>query len=426
MVLGGRVSLGGAQKPPIKTGPFWCAASAFMAASFGAFPAAAQTESESWVLSLPRPGYDAHQLQLGPATVDVSVTAETAYQSNIFATPTNEVDDFVFQIRPDVSAEIEQDGNVFALRAYGAIRRFAENGQEDTNAYGARGSARIMMNRSNTLTASGGYDRSYDRRDDPEASLAAADPLTEVDIVLADLAHELRRGRFGLITGAGFQQADYLSATEDDRDLATLRVSTRALLEVFNAVDLFTEGYGTFRNARLPVDRNGVDRDAKAYGVRTGLAIDLTDTLNGDVGVGVFRAELEDPVLEDFTGLSASGQLRWSPWPRTGVIFDVFRGDVATVRSGASGRIDFQLGLEVIQEIRHDLRGRASVNYVKRRFRSASSEMERDIILRAGGDYLFNRHVALQFYYQVKNRDSTRIGDDFDAHALGLALELQY
>ncbi len=389
-------------------------------------PAFAQDDANGWVLDLPRPGYEPRQISAGPATIDASLTVETVFNSNIFATPTDEEEDVIFLVSPFVSAEAPWRNTVFNAVAYANLRRFAENTQENVNTFGVSTSVGAKMGGSQTASVEARYDRTFERRDDPDANTTSADPLTTIDNVGAEFQHTYRPGRFGVSSAFGVTKSDYRSIVDDDRDMTTYQISSRGLIGVSSQIDAFVQGFATFRDARLAVDRTGVNRDSATFGALTGVALDVTEKLDGEIGVGVFRADLDDPTLDDFTGVSVLGNLRWSPRPRTGVILNVFRGDVATIRSGASGRVDFRAGVEVIQEVRHNIRGRASVRYRNGRFRTTNPETEKDVIVRAGGEYLLNRNVALTADYELRNRDSTRIGDDFTAHSFGVALELSY
>src|SRR3546814_6314246 len=106
---------------------------------------------------------------------------------------------------------------------------------------------------------------------------------------------------------------------------------------------------------RLSVDRGGLDRDATTLGFLTGAGLDIGTKWRGEIGVGLFRTNSDDPTLRSFSGFAANGKITWSPDERTAVTADVFRGDVATVQSGAGGRIDTRIGLRLDQEIRHNL-----------------------------------------------------------------------
>ena len=388
-------------------------------------PAFAQNEP-AWVLDLPQPGYEPRNLRVGTATVEASVETGLEFNSNIFATPNNEEEDLIVRIGPEITAASRWRNYALGAGAYANFRRFLENERENTETFGVNATVIAEVSREHKLSTEVRYDRSFERRDDPDANSTAADPLTKIDIVGANIRYEFRPGRFGLAAGAGVSKSNYLSVQDDDRDMTTFNVSTRALAGVSPDIDAFVEGYLVFRDARLDVDRNGVNRDTDTFGVRAGIAVDLTEKLTGEVSAGIFDANPQDPTLDDFSGFSASGRLRWSPRARTGVVLSVFRGDVATIRTGASGRIDTRLGVEVIQEVLHNVRVRGGVGYREGEFRTVNPQIEEDVTARVGGEYLLNRHIAVNADYRFRSRNSTLDTDDFNMHSFGVSLTLQY
>src|SRR3546814_7841793 len=70
--------------------------------------------------------------------------------------------------------------------------------------------------------------------------------------------------------------------------------------------------------------------------------------------VGVFRFDPKDRTLKPYTGLQFAAAMSYAIRPRTAITLDAFRGDVATVRTGALARTDTRIGIGVQQEVRQD------------------------------------------------------------------------
>src|SRR3546814_8261422 len=83
---------------------------------------------------------------------------------------------------------------------------------------------------------------------------------------------------------------------------------------------------------------------------------DLGGKLRGELNVGVFRFDPKDRTLKPYTGLQFAAAMSYAIRPRTAITLDAFRGDVATVRTGALARTDTRIGIGVQQEVRHNLR----------------------------------------------------------------------
>jgi hypothetical protein len=89
------------------------------------------------------------------------------------------------------------------------------------------------------------------------------------------------------------------------------------------------------------------------------------------------------------------------------VLFQAFRGDVATIRSGALGRVDTRLSLALDQEAHHDLIVRSFVALRNVHYRGSIDRDQRYLTVGAGLRYLLNRHVSL-----LLDADWTRRGAD--------------
>ncbi len=378
------------------------------------------------VQDLPTPGYEPRLIRKGSIVLGPQVKLSAIGDSNVFATSTNEDADIVYLVEPSVSFNRQGSNSTFKANTYASIRQFAEYTQENVNTFGVEASTGHRLNSTHIISTNFGFDRTFERRNDPESSNNLAVSPTNINILSGDVGYIYRPGRFGLALRAGASKADYLATFDDDRDLTTYRVSVRSLVAVSNKIDVFVEGYNNWRDARTAVDRTGINRDNSTLGINAGFAFDITGKLQGEAGIGYFNASQDDPVLENFSGLGASGRLSWRPNLRTSVSVSFFRGDVATVRFGANGRIDTRIGLDIIQEVRHNLLLRGNINYRQGEFRTALEQTETDFNIQAGAEYLLNRHIAVALDYSLRSRNATILTDEYEGNRLGLSLKLTY
>ncbi|MCJ8159307.1 outer membrane beta-barrel protein, partial [Sphingomonas sp. LaA6.9] len=190
--------------------------------------------------------------------------------------------------------------------------------------------------------------------------------------------------------------------------------------------DAFVEGFATKRDARTAVDRNGVDRDTTTYGGNVGVQLDIADRIKGDLGLGVYRAEYQDATISDHTGFSASGRIVWRPRVRTSITGQVFSGDVATIRGGASSRTDTSGSIRVDQEVRHNLLAYALVGVVDTSYRGASGRNLTTLTGAAGVEYLMNRSISIKLDTAYMDRSANLPTDAFNKFRVGVALRLRY
>ncbi|RJF93646.1 outer membrane beta-barrel protein [Sphingomonas cavernae] len=386
---------------------------------------AQRADEDEPISELPRPGYEPRNLRIGTAILSPEAEFGATYDDNIFATATAADDDVVFRLAP--RARLTQQTPHLNLRmdAYASILRYAENGSEDTESYGISSSAQYRRD-VHTLSGTFRYDRSFERRTDPEADFNLARPPSEIDLASAELRYAYRPGRFGVQLSAGADKANYLPQVDADRDQTSYRGAVRAFIEVSGGMDAFVEGFATKRDARTPVDRNGVDRDASTYGGNVGVQLDIADRVKGDIGLGVFRAEYQDPTITDRTGFSASGRIVWRPRVRTAITGQVFSGDVATIRGGASSRTDTSASLRVDQEVRHNLLMHAQLGVLDTKYRGLNGRNMTTLSGGVGAEYLINRSLSVKVDASYMDRSANQVTDEFNKFRLGVALRVRY
>ncbi|MEL7491275.1 MAG: outer membrane beta-barrel protein [Pseudomonadota bacterium] len=390
-------------------------------------PALAQpSEDILSVMDLPRPGYEPRTLRFGNSVIAPRLDLSAIANSNIFGRPDNEEEDILFIINPSAAIATRAGALTINTDLQATARRFLENTQDNLETFGIESTASYQFSQSHSGFLSASFQRGYEVRTDPEANDDITVTPTLINTVDISGGYTFRPGRFGVSIQGGVNQPNFLRAEDDDRDLTSVRGSIRGIVGLSDRIDFFTEGYVTSRDFRTAVDRTGVNRDGTTFGLRSGIALDITDRLQGDIGIGVFDASFEDDALEGFTGFGASGRLSWRPRARTNVALNFFRGDFATITNGASGRIDSSVGVSVIQEARHNLLLRANLNYRTREFRTAANNTQRDFGAGLGVEYMLTRHVSIFGEYRYRQRNADQPLDEFDQQQFGLTLKLVY
>ncbi len=378
------------------------------------------------VARLPRPGYERRTIQLGRFILEPDLDLSAVAESNVFAAPDNEEEDVLFLVNPALGVSGRLAGVDFRTDVTASVRRYLETDQENIELFGATTVLQRNLGTTQKFSVTLGAQRDFERRFDPEANDNTSLPPTLINTVNGGFQYDYRPGRLGFSASANVRKTDFLRSEDADRDGVLYSGSIRGLVGISSRIDFFAETYAVARDFRTAFDRNGVNRDNLTVGGRSGIALDFTDTLQGDVGFGFFRATFDDAALEDFSGFGANGSLAWRPRTQTNVNLNFFRGDVATIRTGAQGRIDSTVGLNVAQEVRHNLIARANAGYRHRRFRTAANLTEEDVNAGAGLEYLINRYASVRADYAFTRRRGDNASEEFDAHRFGLTLSFNY
>ncbi|MBB5714287.1 outer membrane beta-barrel protein [Sphingomonas aerophila] len=378
------------------------------------------------IANLPRPGYEPRNLRMGNIVIVPALETTATYNSNIFATDRRRVGDVIFAVQPSVEAR--RDSPKFSTRARGYARlyRYADNSRENANEFGISADGRRSIGSRQGVSARVSVDRTFQRRSDPEADVDRA--LRPVKINVADGSFDYRYDgpKFGLVASAGVLNVNYLTREDADRDVSSYRGSLRATLPIGNRIGTFVQGAFTRRDARLAVDRSGIDRDVSTISGLAGVSFDLTDRLQGELGGGIFRANPDAPGLESFSGLAVSGRMLWRPRVRTAVILDASRGDVATIRIGAIGRVDSRYSLSVDQEVYHNLLFHAGAGLRNVSYRGAPTQDQRFLRGELETRYLVNRLVTLVAAADYTRRRADLADNRFKRWQLTLGVTLAY
>jgi hypothetical protein len=387
--------------------------------------AQSDTRNES-IRDLPRPGYEPKQIRLGSTVVSPEVIAGGEYDSNVYATSRNADDDLLLTLAPTVAVRHDDgrmrlDANLFAV-----LRHYDEHPREDVNTFGLTSTGRWQTANDQSLTGRIDAERSFQRRGDPEARTDTLRGPARINVGRVELGYQYQPGRFGLTVNGAAEKLNFLPRDEDDRDLLTLRGSTRVSVRATPRISAFVEGYINKRDARTAVDRTGVDRDALTKGALAGIAVSVADRLQGEFGLGVFRSNPDDARLRSFTGFAASGSMVWRPRVRTSLTAEVFRGDVATIRAGANGRIDARGSLRLDQEVRHNLLFSATVGVRNTRYRGSIDRNQTTYTGEVESTYLVTRHVQLVASVRFARRDADQRLEEFERVRGGLAVRLVY
>lgn len=352
----------------------WVTASAAaFAANFGTAAMAQDMDSPVSPSKIPRPDYDYDGVDIGSFKLKAEVKARIDHNDNIFLTSANEEKDFRVHLDPSLTVTTQVGSGSITAQANLGLRRHFRINREDSTTYSASLNYNVSGVKSENFNATIGAGRNIERRADPETRAGPTDLPRKINAFLAEAFYTRASGKIRITANVGTEKYNQLAAPDDDRDMTVYRASVAVGYKFSSSLDLYTQLYFNRRDFRLKQDFGGVDRDQNTYAIVFGVQRDIGNRLHGKMGVGVFRTDpAQVVILPPYTGLRLDGEITWIPRDRTGFNFRISRGDVATVRSGASTRVDTVARFIVDQEIRHNLLAQLSVAYVSLRYRGES------------------------------------------------------
>ncbi|MCO6048809.1 outer membrane beta-barrel protein [Mesorhizobium sp. RP14(2022)] len=219
----------------------------------------------------------------------------------------------------------------------------------------------------------------------------------------------LERDIYGDVTLAN---GDTLSQEARNSTLAALRFRTG--YEVSPALQPFVEAEIGRRFYDEEEDESGTERSANRLGLRTGVALDLREKLQGEIAVGYLRESFDDSGLDPIQGVSLDGTLAWSPLRGTNVALRAATTIESTTAVNESGSLVHDLRLDVERTLRANLTARASLGLSWRDYVGSdghdltwSAELETT--------YWFNRDFGLTGRLRHEQLSSSFEGRDYDA-----------
>ncbi len=384
---------------------------------------AQQIQRGEALLSLPRPGYETGRWQVGNVTLLPLLTTEAHYDSNVFATSRDTIGDTVANIGPrlDIVADGRRLNLTGDIEANGRIH--ATQSSEDSFTFGGGAGASFAAGGATQIDGKLHFDRAIQSRADPEANPTLFHPA-RLNSFVSELGYRYNRSRVDIAVRGGVQSINYLDPNEADRDLTSYSASVRLGLVLSPRITAFVQGYGNRRNARLAVDRNGIDRDVTTFGALGGFTLDITGRWRGEVGIGGFKAN-PDGALPSFSGLALDAKMLWMPTPRISLTFDASSGDVGTIRAGASGRVDDKFALHFDAEARHNLLVHAGITYDATSYRGSIDRRLQTWLAEAEVELLLNRNLSLFVAASQTNRHANSVFDRFERTTVGVGVRLR-
>lgn len=386
--------------------------------------AAAQVDEPTSPLDLPRPGFEYDGIDIGSFKLKPELRLAFDYNSNVFLTSQNAQDDLRVHIDPAVSLARDIGSGRLTAEAHASLRRHLDTKSEDSNAYGASLNFGMSAIKAENFRATIGASRNIERRADPEARAGPADPPRLINAMLAEAEYSRAIGKIRLTIGVGAEKYNQLAAADDDRDMTTSRASVTVGYRMASTLDVFVEGYVNRRDFRLALDFRGIDRDQNTYGAIFGFKREIGSRIHGNIGLGFFRTapEAANPIVPPYTGFRIDTEFTWLPRDRTSINFRLSRGDVATVRSGASTRVDTVGRILIDQEIRHNLLGQLSVSYVDLFYIGESRGHLKNVASSARLEYLADRRTSVFTSFTYEQRFARDAIEDYRVATLAIGL----
>jgi hypothetical protein len=381
----------------------------------------------------PRPDYEARGLRTGAFLVYPKITATYEHNDNIYAAETNEVDDNVLRLTPEVALTSDWPRHALAAYARGTFNRFQDFGTEDTDDYGFGASGRLDVLRNASISGGADHARLTEPRTSPNSPAAALEPV-QYDLASARVLASREFNRLKLSGRYGYQDFDYRSPPRTGGGIVDQSFRDRSIMEFMGRADyavspdtaLFFEVTGNTRDYDRQPPAAPLQRDSDGVQALVGANFELGALTRGEIAVGYISQSFKDPTLDKIDGFGARAQVEWFPTELTTLTFAGSRSVEDSATPGAGAYLSSNISAQIDHELMRNVILTAQAAY---------GEDEYDVIGRrderknfgVSATYMINRVVGVTASYSYANQDTVKgVGSPFTVNKFAATLTAQF
>jgi len=346
--------------------------------------------------------------QIGSFTLRPEVGVSGVYDSNIFATPTDEVEDSIMLFAPALAADSSWARHKLDFDLGGAFARYSSNDDEDYDDYWASTDGRYDLSDNSNVFGGLGYSHEHEDRGSPEDEQAGDEP-TVYDSSRAHAGISHAWGKLSLRLGGTYEDLKFDDAgtlTNADRDRVVTGAGGRLSWQLHPQYTVYGQGILDQRDYDNSLDDNGYQRDSDGYRAAAGLLATFTNRFKGEAYLGYLSQAYDDPRFDDVGKPDYGGSLSWRPTPRTIVAAELERSLEETTLAGSSGYLYTALTGSVRHKLTPRMNVNAGVSAAEANYNDISRE-DRYYSARLGMVYYLTTRWYMGAEYRVLVRDSS-------------------
>jgi hypothetical protein len=386
------------------------------------------------VADRPRPDFDATPIDVGSFQLFPSLSVGANYDSNIYATQTNEKSDTILKVNPSATLQSNWGRHALAATVVGDLNYYNHNSSENNTNAALQVEGRYDIARQTWLAGNLSQQRATEPRSNPSNPGSTAEP-TQYD--LTKFGVEAFRGAGLLSTkleydGSKYNYNDPNRTTGGKLDLVGRdrmqhKVTGEVGYEVSGNFKPFVRAYYDMRD----YDKNPV-RDSNGYDVVVGSKADFGGIVTAEAYVGYLAHDYEDFAKGDVRTMDFGGNVLWNVTTLTSVTLEVDRNLQETTTGGiitptaSTGYLSTGGSLTVTHELMRDLLVEAHADYTENDYNRAAGRTDELMGVGIGSRYFVNRNVFLDGTYDFSERDSNIAGSDYDKHIVFARVGAQY
>ncbi|MGN6270913.1 MAG: outer membrane beta-barrel protein [Sphingomonas sp.] len=383
------------------------------------------------VMERDQPLYDPKAYHFGTLEVMPRVSAETIYDSNIFAVR-HSTGDLIARLHPRVDAGLDLDSANIKLAADVDHQQYLGHPSQSTTDVAFGSSLRYDRSRDTSFSLGSRLAELTESRTDPSAPLNTQKPIRyDLASVYVGGVHSFNRlriaGRLGAERRSYHNGRDMSGAVVDEhfRDRLLLTADAAAEFGLTPDTSFFVDGT---INRRDYDAANGTDppRDSSGYRVTAGANFAASHLIRGQIGLGYFAQNFRSSVYPDVKGLAFRGKLEYLMTPLLTFTLTANRGVEESSTPSVGAYVSTQIGLRADYELLRNLILSATAGYERDRFQGIDRRYSINHE-RLGAIYKLSPRIWIDAHYDFRNQTSAGSlpGRVFSRHQLMLGVTFQ-
>lgn len=369
-------------------------------------------------------------VELGAFLLLPKIETDALYSSNLFATEHDAKSDMVGVVRPEF--RLRSRFATHAVNVFGnmEVKRHRRYKTDDTVDGRLVADGRYDLSSTDELNGQADFTYRNEDRGSPD-SVAGAKP-TPTSAYVATLGSKQKFGRFTIKpelelarrTFEDTKTSSGVNINNTDRNRVEIEGQVTASYELFPGYAWVVATSVNSRRYDDRLDDAGYNRSSHGWRADTGVGLDLTDLVRGDLLVGYLSQNYEDVRLKDPAGFSVRATLNWTPTKLTLVVPALERSVQETTLTNASGIVRTAASLLVRHEYARNVLLTGNLSYSYDKF-EGSNRIDSTYEARARATYAFTPEVHLGGEARYKLRDSNASNSSYDQTVISMRLALQ-
>jgi hypothetical protein len=373
-------------------------------------------------------------IRAGSFMLHPGVELAVEYNDNIFYSYANEQSDTIFHVRPYITAISNWSRHSFSVKLAADIGRYADFDIRDYEDYFLNADGRFDLNGRNTL----GYHfdmmqlhEDLNNRD----SVQGIEP-TVYHLWGTGLNYDHYFNRLSLGAALDWQDLTYDNSVgldgeiidNEDRDRQGWLASLTAGYQFKTDKQAFVTVAWDETEYDQYYDRNGYHRDSSGYSINGGMDFTITSLLIGDVSLGYYERDYDDPELRDVDGVGFGAGLTWLPTQLTTVRANVSSSIEDSASSTASGYFRTLYAVRVDHELLRNMQINGHLSYSDADYETVvgapPGSRTNDSVWRAGVgvNYFINRWMWVSASYDFQDMSTNVANDGYKVNRAWLVL----